>query len=96
MNPLIAIASVASAAAGVVVATTFELLPERVDLIGFVLQSAGFFALLGTAWAVTEQRGRRPSKRERPMRPYAEYGAIFGAVGGLLGFLPLLLVQEVS
>lgn len=95
MIPSIAIASVVSAA-GVVVATTFELLPERVDLIGFVRQSAGFFAILGTAWAATDQRGRRPSRRGRPMRPYAEYGTIFGALGGLLGFLLLLLVQEVS
>lgn len=74
----------------------FEMLPERVDLIGFVRQSTGLFAILGTAWAVTEERGRRRSKRGRSQRPYAEYGTIVGAVAGLLGFFLLLGMQEVS
>lgn len=93
MNP---IAAGTATLATSVVATTFELLPERVDLVSFVLQSAGLFALLGTAGAVGERRSRRADRRGLPPKPYAEYATIIGAAGGLLVFLALLLIQEVS
>jgi len=95
MNPILAATAIVTLAKSVV-ATTFELLPERVDLVGFVLQSAGLFAILGTASAMGERRSRRGDRRGLPPKPYAEYATIAGAGIGLLVFLVLLLIQEVS
>jgi len=95
MNPLLALSALVTFAT-TVVATTFELLPDKVDLASFVLQGAGLFAILGTVLGVIEQRTRRADRRGQPLRPYAEYGTIVGLVVGLLAFFVLVLIQEVS
>lgn len=94
LNPTPAITALLTLATSVV-ATTFELLPDRVDLFSFVLQSAGLFAILGTVAGLAERRARRPDRRGLPPKPYAEYGTTVGAAGGLLLFSILLLIQEV-
>lgn len=48
---------------GTVVAVSFDVLPERVDLVGFVLQGAGLGALVATALAVV--RNAKKSERAR-------------------------------
>ena len=55
------IAAALAGLSGGVVAVGFDLLPERVDLFGFVLQGAGLGALLATALGVI----RRPGKGDR-------------------------------
>jgi hypothetical protein len=72
-------------------ATTFELLPARVDFVSFVLQGAGFAGLFGTAVAL---RARRRKARAIDVRPLVERYTLLGAAGGGLAFLILLLAQE--
>jgi len=96
MNTLAAIASAVVGVAAALVATTFELLPDKVTPASFVLQTAGLVAILATALALLEQRRRPPDRRAAPLRPYAEYGTIAGAVLGAAIFLLLFIIQEVS
>jgi len=77
---------VRSAAFGAVLAVTLELLPERIDLIGFVLQLAGLGSLSALALAVA--RGEDDAL-------YAKYGTLAGAYIGLALFLLLLTAQAV-
>jgi hypothetical protein len=72
-----------------VLAVSVQLLPERVDLLGLVLQGAGGGALAATGWAVI--RGAGPARRAR----WVELGNIYGAAGGLLFFLVLVLSRGV-
>jgi len=51
---------------------------------------------LGTALAAGERRSHRADRRGLPPKPYAEYATIVGAFIGLLAFLVLLLIQQVS
>jgi hypothetical protein len=78
---------VAGAAIAIGFAVTLELLPERIDLIGFVLQFSGLGSLLALALAVA--LGADDAL-------YAKYGTLVGAYTGLLLFLFLGVVQEVS
>jgi hypothetical protein len=72
----------AALSTGLRVAVTLELVPERIDLVGFVLQSAGFGSLLalGLAVALGVEEG-----------PYSQYGTLAGAYVGLVVFLMLSL-----
>ncbi|MGH2781247.1 MAG: hypothetical protein ACRDLA_07525 [Thermoleophilaceae bacterium] len=72
------------------VAVSFELLPERIDLVSFVLQGAGAGALAATSLAVI----RRPDPSERAR--WIELGNAFGAAVGLVIFIGVALWQEVS
>jgi hypothetical protein len=83
------LALVATPALGAAVAVTFELLPQRVDLIGFVLQGAGLGGLLATAFAAV----RRPSPSERGR--WIERGNAFGAALFLGGFILIALTERV-
>jgi hypothetical protein len=84
------ITSALVAVSGTVVAVSFDLLPERVDLVGFVLQGAGLGALVATALAVV--RNAQKSERAR----WVEVGNAYGAAGALGVFLLVALIQEVS
>jgi hypothetical protein len=75
---------------GTVVAVSFELMPERVDLVGFVLQGAGTGAIVATTLAVI----RKPQKSERAR--WVELGNAYGAAGAAILFLLLALIQQVS
>jgi sugar phosphate permease len=75
---------------GTVVAFSFELLPERVDLVGFVLQGAGTGALVATTLAVIRQPER--SKRAG----WVELGNACGGAGAAIVFAPLALIQPVA
>jgi hypothetical protein len=68
-------------------AVILELLPDRVDLIGFVLQFAGLGSLVALTFAVL--LGADDAV-------YAKYGTLVGAYAGLALFLVLLTVQEVG
>ena len=89
MNPLV-IASALAAAVGVVIATTFELLPERVDPLQFSLTLAGAGSLFGIGLAAARRAG--VSRRAR----YSELGSLYGAGAGLLIALIGYLVQELG
>ncbi len=67
-------------------ATTAELLPERIDLVGFVLQIAGLFSLLGLVVAIG--LGKNEAQ-------YAKNGTVLGAGIGLFIFLLVLTLEEV-
>jgi hypothetical protein len=73
-----------------VVATTFELLPERLDLSGLVLTASGLGALFAAFGAVLTGAGSEGRARR------AEKGALFGAGIALGVFVVLYLVQEVK
>jgi hypothetical protein len=75
---------------GTVVAVSFELLPQRVDLVGFVLQGAGTGALVATTLAVI----REPQRSERAR--WVELGNACGAAGAAIVFAVLALIQQVS
>lgn len=75
---------------GVLKATTVELLPERIDLLGLVLQGAGFFAILGTAALLLRQQLPRRMRRLRP-----EHWTVGGAALAGLLFAVAWLIQEV-
>jgi hypothetical protein len=64
-----------------------ELLPERIDLVGFVLQLSGLGSLVALFLAVL--LGADDAV-------YAKYGTLVGAYTGLLLFLVLAGVQEVG
>lgn len=71
----------AAALAGIgALAVTLELLPERIDLVGFVLQFAGLGGLMSLAIAVAF--GKDDAL-------YAKYGTLLGAYIGLAIFLVL-------
>lgn len=71
-------------------ATTFELLPQRIDLIGFVLSFAGLGALLGSAYG--QLLGVSPARRAK----YAEDSALrCGALAAVI-FLPIALLQALT
>jgi hypothetical protein len=72
-----------------VVATTFELLPERIDVLGFVLSLSGIGALGGALTGVLRRVGR-----ERRAQ-YTEMGALYAGGGACGLFLLLYLLQEV-
>jgi len=74
-------------------ATTLELLPERIDIVSFVLQMAGLLGLVGTAVAVRARRRLRPRPDDRPL---AERYTLLGAIAGIVLFLGALLLQEVD
>jgi hypothetical protein len=65
-------------------AVTLELLPERIDLVGFVLQLSGLGSLvalmLGTAFGKEEGA-------------YAKHGTLLGAYAGLVIFTALAVAQ---
>jgi hypothetical protein len=67
-------------------AVTLELLPERIDLVGFVLQLSGLGSLVALVLAVAFNLDDALS---------AKYGTLAGAYTGLLLFLVLGVVQEV-
>jgi hypothetical protein len=75
--------------AALVVATTFELLPERLDLSELVLTASGLGALFGAFGAVLSGGGSEGRARR------AEKGALFGAGAALGAFVVLYLAQEV-
>jgi len=78
-----------------VVAVSFDLLPERVDLVGFVLQGAGLGALAATALAATALAAIRNAKKSERAR-WIELGNAYGAAAALGFFLLVALIQEVS
>jgi hypothetical protein len=78
------VAAIAGIAA---LAVTLELVPQRIDLVGFVLQLAGLGSLVALALAVL--LGEDDAL-------YAKYGTLVGAYTGLALFLVLLSVQEVG
>lgn len=75
-----------------VFATTFELLPERLDLPAAILQGAGLLAIFGTALSLIAER--RAPGRARP--PYTEYFTLAGAAIGLAVFLVGAVAQAVG
>jgi hypothetical protein len=79
-----------AALVGSSVVVTFQLLPERIDLFGFVLQGAGLGALGATAFAVIRGAGR--SRRAR----WVELGNAGGAALALVIFVGIALIQGVS
>lgn len=89
MNPTF-VASTLTAALGVVIATTFELLPERVDPLQFSLTLAGAGSLFGIGFAAARKAGA--PRRAR----YSELGSLYGAGAGLLIALVGYLVQELG
>jgi len=72
------------------VATTFEILPERLDLAGIVLTMSGLGALAGAFGAVLSGVGLG-----HRMGRAAEQGGLIGAGVALLLFVVLYLAQEV-
>jgi hypothetical protein len=71
-------------------AVTLELLPERLDLPGFILMMAGLGGLTGSAWGVLA--GASATKR-------AQYSEVFTLGFGALAipfFMAAALIQEVS
>jgi len=96
MNALAAIASAAGAVLAALVATTFKLLPDEVTPVSFVLQIAGVAAIVGTVIGILERRSRPPDRKGAPLRPYAEYGTVMGLLAGLVLFLLLYVIQELS
>jgi hypothetical protein len=74
----------AGAALAVGLAVTLELLPERVDLVGLVLQFSGLGSLLALALSVA--LGADDGL-------YAKFGTLVGAYGGLALFLVLASIQ---
>jgi hypothetical protein len=66
---------------------TLELLPERIDLVGFVLQWSGLGSLAALALAVVV--GADDAL-------YAKYGTLGGAYFGLALFLALLALERVE
>ena len=78
---------VRSLALAALVAVTLELLPDRIDLIGFVLQLAGMGSLLGLGLGVL--LGEDDAL-------YARYGTLIGAYTGLWLFLILLIAQAIA
>ncbi|MDQ3647388.1 MAG: hypothetical protein M3433_02160 [Actinomycetota bacterium] len=82
MNPLL-IVPTAVAALGLVLATTFELLPERVDPLQFSLTFAGAGALVGTGYGTIRKAGatRRASYSERASLLGAALGLVIAVVG---------------
>jgi hypothetical protein len=77
----------AGIAAGATLAVTLELVPERIDLVGFVLQLSGLGSLVALALAVVLGEDKAL---------YVKYGTLVGAYTGLALFLVLLSVQEVG
>jgi hypothetical protein len=77
---------VAVAALAVGLGITLEFLPERIDVVGLVLQFSGLGSLVALALAVA--LGADDAL-------YAKYGTLVGAYSGLLLFLVLGVVQEV-
>ena len=69
-------------------ATTFELLPERVDPLQFSLTLAGAGSLFGIGLAAARRAGALRRAR------YSELGSLYGAGAGLLIALIGYLVQE--
>lgn len=67
---LTALFAAAGALAGTVIALTLELVPERLDLAGLVLTSAGLGTLAGSAYGLV----RRVDSDRRAR--YAERGAL--------------------
>jgi hypothetical protein len=78
--------TIAAALVAAAVATTLELLPERIDLPGFVLQSAGLVSLLALAAAVG---------LGEDVDRWATAGTVIGAGTGLGLFSILLFAQEI-
>jgi hypothetical protein len=76
---------VTGAALAVGIAVTLELLPERIDRVGVVLQFSGLGSLVALVLAVA--LGADDAL-------YAKYGTLGGAYAGLALFLVLLSVQE--
>lgn len=72
---------------GTGIAVTLGLLPERIDLVGFVLQLSGLGSLLALALALL--LGEDDAL-------FAKFGTLVGAYTGLALFLVLLSVQEVA
>jgi hypothetical protein len=71
-------------------AVTLELLPERLDLPGFILMMAGLGSLTGSAWGALA--GASATKRAQ----YAESSTVGFSVAANVIFTPVGLVQEVS
>ena len=78
---------VAAIAGSGALAITLELLPERIDLLGFLLQLSGLGSLLALALSVA--LGGDDGQ-------YAKYGTLVGAYIGLAVFLGLVVVQGIS
>jgi hypothetical protein len=78
---------VTGATLAVGLAVTLELLPERIDLVGFVLQLAGLGSLVALVIAVV--LGEDDAL-------YAKYGTLAGAYAGVLIFTALANSQELS
>lgn len=68
-------------------ATTFELLPERIDLLGFVLSSAGVGALVGSLL------GHMQRANQEARATYTEKSALALAGLALIAFLFVALIQ---
>jgi hypothetical protein len=75
------------------VATTFELLPERVDLLSFVVEMAAATTIFGSAIILLggQNAGRQPGSVSRPQR-----FAILGAVVAVGIFLALYIAHKVG
>ena len=73
--------------AGLLVAVALELVPQRIDLVGFVLQSAGLGSLAALALAVVVG-----GDEDR----FARWGTLLGSYAGLLLFLALFAGQRVG
>ena len=75
------------------VATTFELLPERVDLLSFVVEIAAATTILGSAMLLLggQNDGRAPGIVSRPQR-----FAILGAVLAVALFTILYIAHKVG
>jgi hypothetical protein len=66
---------------------TLELLPQRIDFVGFVLQLAGAGSLVGLALAV--MLGEDDAL-------FAKYGTLVGAYTGSMLFLVLFSMQQMK
>jgi hypothetical protein len=74
-------------------ATTFELLPERVDLLSLVVEMATVFTVLGTGILLLSDRraGRQPRTVRR-----VERLAILGAFVAVAGFFSVYIAHKVG
>lgn len=71
-------------------ATTFEILPQRIDLVGLVLSSAGLGALLGSGY------GRlRETSREKRAALAEVSSLLFAAISAIMFFL-LASIQAIT
>jgi len=73
-------------------ATTFELLPERVDLLSLVVEMAAAFTVLGTGILLLSDRRTGRSREVKRV----ERLAILGAVVAVAGFFSVYIAHKIG